>query len=209
MQRAGSDERDRHDVGHGNDEVEIRLAEAAVFEIDVDRADRRAFAIFAADERRANGIGKVAQVLRAFFRCLVGDPHGVALSRHEFGERLIERDAIGGIAGNDQLRFQAAFVVDREEADDRRVRSLAQQVERDFHHAVRVAAAEQLDAQLIEQHQLLDLLGAGQAGERVFVRFLHGDRHVLHDRLHELRVVALGRWAVLPIRETRTRPSRP
>ena len=78
------------------------------------------------------------------------------------------------------------------EADDRRAGPLPQQIERDLHHAVRIAAAQQLDAQLVEQHQLLDLLGAGQAGERVFVRFLHGDRQVLHDRLHELRVVALG-----------------
>jgi hypothetical protein len=36
------------------------------------------------------------------------------------------------------------------------------------------------------------LLGAGQACERFLVRFLHGDRQVLHDRLCLLGVVALG-----------------
>ena len=142
-QRAGPHERDRHDVGHGDDEVEIGLAEAAVFEIDVDRAERRSFAIVvAAHERRANGVGKVAQVLRALLRRLVGDPDGVALPRDELGERLIERDAIGRVARDDELRLQAAFVVDREEADDGCVGPLAQQVERDFHHAVRIAAAQ-------------------------------------------------------------------
>ena len=32
----------------------------------------------------------------------------------------------------------------------------------------------------------------GKPGERFLVRLLHGDRHVLHDRLHQLRIVALG-----------------
>ena len=122
-QCAGAHQRDRHDIRHGDDEVEIGLAEAAVFEVDVDRAERGSFAVFAADERCANGVGKVAEVLRAFFRCLVGDPNGVALPRDELGERLIQRDAIGGIAGDHELWLQAAFVVDREEPDDGRVRS--------------------------------------------------------------------------------------
>ena len=147
-------------------------------------------------ERCAHGVGKVAQrsgALRvALLRRLVGHPHGVPLPRDQLGERLIQRHAVGRVARDDELRLQPALVVDRQEADDRGAGALPQQVERDFDHAIRIAAAQQLDAQLIQQHQLLDLLGAGQPGERLFVRFLHGDRQVLHDRLHQLRIVALG-----------------
>ena len=194
-QGSGTHERDGHDVGDGNDEVEIGLAEAAVFEIDVNGAERRSLAIFvAAHERCADGIGKMAQVLRTFLRGLVGNPHGVALPRHQFGERLIQRDAIGCVAGDYEFWLQAAFVVDGKEAHDRCAGSLAQQVERDFHHAVRVAAAQQFDAELVEEHQLFDLLGARQAGQGFFVRFLDRNRKILDDRLLLLGVVALGGW---------------
>ena len=37
---AGTNERDREDVGQRNRDVEIGLAEAALFEVDVDRAER-------------------------------------------------------------------------------------------------------------------------------------------------------------------------
>ena len=74
-------QRDRHEVGHRDDEVEIRLAEPAVFQIDVDRAERLPFAVAAlAHQRRAHGIGKVLDVLRLAAGRLIGDPHGVALA---------------------------------------------------------------------------------------------------------------------------------
>ena len=65
-EREGSHQRDGDDVGDGDDEVEIGLAEAAGLEIDVDRAERRPFAFVGApDERSADAVGKVAELLRA------------------------------------------------------------------------------------------------------------------------------------------------
>ena len=88
---ASSDKRDCDDIGHRDDEVEVGLAESAIFEIDVDCAERGAFAVFiAANEGRANGIGEVTEVLGALFRRLICDPYGVSLARNEFGERLIQ-----------------------------------------------------------------------------------------------------------------------
>src|SRR4051812_575021 len=143
----------------------------------------------------------MAQVLGAFFGSLIGYPNGVTLAGDKLGQRLIERDSVCGVARNDQLWLQAAFLVYGKKSDDRGVRAFSQEVQCNFQHAVRISTAQQFDAELIEQDELLDLLGAGQAGERVLVRFLHGDWQVLHDRLHKLRIVALRGGRLLRLME--------
>ena len=64
-----------------------RLAEAAVFEIDVDRAQDRVVV----HQRHAQRVGIVLQAVRRLAGALVGDPDGLLLLADHVGQRLAER----------------------------------------------------------------------------------------------------------------------
>ena len=137
----------------------------------------------------------MTEILGSILGRLIRHPHGVALAQQKLDEQLVQGDSVGGIAGNYDLGLQATLVAYGQKAHDGSVGAFAEQVEPNFQDAVRVATAEQFDAKLIEQHELFDLLGARQTGEGVFVRFLYSNGQVLHDGLHQLRIVALSsRW---------------
>ncbi len=71
----------------GNGEIEIALAEAALIEIGVDRAEGVAFV----SERDAERIGIMTETVGpAGCRACFGDPDRVALAADEFGEGVAE-----------------------------------------------------------------------------------------------------------------------
>ena len=111
---AGTDQRDFENVGQRNGEIEIALAEAALIQIGVDCAEGGTLE----GERNAERVGVVAEAVGLRAAALLGDPDGMALAADEFGEGVAELGGFVRAGGDDEFGFQAAFVVDPEEADD-------------------------------------------------------------------------------------------
>ena len=119
---------------------------------------------------------------------LTGDPDGVLFFQHQSRQRLVERHGLRGRFGNHQLGFEFAVIIDPEEAHHRSPRSRPQEFESRREQSLRVAAPQQLDAELIQQQQVAGMLGIVQraGGEEFGIEF--GNQGVLDDRLRDVQV---------------------
>ena len=194
-----------------DDEIEIRLSKPAVLEIDVDRAERRPFAFRrsahqrARTRRRQNGPESLC-VLRSTpdsrptRRAPAATPAPSAIDSASRG-RPPPAESPSSAAG--RLRRSPTRNPTTAASVRFRNRSSATSTTR-----FGSPHPKQLDAQLIEQHQLLDLLGARQA-RPALLRASPARRSACPARSSASRADRRPwRSAALPIRETQTRSSR-
>src|SRR5947207_456369 len=116
----------------------------------MDRAERRRLV----DERHADRVRIVSQLLGRRFWSLVIDPDRFSLSCDQLGQFAAELHFPFGIFGNDQLWLELPVVAGPEKAYDRGFRSFTQQFEGDANDFVRFGAADQLDAELVERQKV-------------------------------------------------------
>ena len=126
--------------------------------------------------------------MRVRIRLLLGHPHSPALLAHQLGQRLAERRLAVHVFRNHQFGLQLIVVASPQKAGRGCLGARLEQIERNPNDLVRVVAAQQLDAQLVQQQQVLGAFGIPQCGNNVLSGVSRLDQRFANKRLGSVNV---------------------
>ncbi len=145
----------------------------------------------------------MAETFERIAPLLIVDPNRISLLANQFGQRLAQHDFAGGRLRHEQFGLQVSVVADPEESGHRGVGPVDEQFQGGPHALVGLVAAQQFDAELVQQQQLLGLARVGnrrQPAKRHHVGL--ADRLVLEQRLRDAGAGLSQRGGRLRLTET-------